>query len=420
MLSAISIPCVVFFTMDSTAVHGLRQSMRRIGLTARIESFDEREELLARLRSHDTDFLLIAEDAMARLDIFTLQEFLGHLSAAAPLSSLVLVEREPDSMDAALSAAHRAVLQGLQRSDSRRLPEYLERAFKLRRDQKMRASVQGEIDRTAEILRANQKLIALGRLTASIVHEINNPLESITNLLYLLEVDPSSEHRQEYLELAQSELSRVVQISRQTLNFSRESAGPVPVHPSELIEEVLTLYGRKIADKQLQVEREFETAETVKVLPGEMRQVFSNLIANSIEATAPGGRLRLRLRSARNWADQGVQGLRISVADTGSGMPAEVRSRIGEPFFTTKGAQGTGLGLWVSRSILHRYGGGLQLRSSVSGAHHGTVFSVFLPTNMRPQAVVASRAASVASTPQQTLLSLSDFDPTVSRAVNKG
>lgn len=243
-----------------------------------------------------------------------------------------------------------------------------------------------DIEQVAEVLRENQKLITLGRLAASIAHEINNPLESITNLLYLIEQGDPQQSR-EYLKLAQRELSRVVQISKQTLTFSRETRAPVSVHLSELIEEVLGLHSRRIGEKNLRVVRQYETYEALTVLPGEMRQVLSNLISNAIEATAPRGRIVIRIRATRRWNGRDARGLRLSIGDNGTGIPEEVRSRMGEPFFTTKGQSGTGLGLWVTRSIVNRYGGSLQVRSSVSPTRHGTVFSVFLPLNSRPVAV---------------------------------
>lgn len=237
------------------------------------------------------------------------------------------------------------------------------------------------LDQVAEVLRENQKLITLGRLAASIAHEINNPLESITNLLYLME-HGGPEKSSEYLKLAQRELNRVVQISKQTLTFSRETSSPVRVHLPELIEEVLGLYARRIGDKNLRVARQYETNEPVTVFPGEMRQVLSNLIANAIEATSAGGRIIIRIRASRKWSRKGGRGLRLSIGDNGSGIPGDVRRRLGEPFFTTKGQSGTGLGLWVTQSILNRYGGTLQVRSSVSSARHGTVFGLFLPLQM--------------------------------------
>lgn len=243
-----------------------------------------------------------------------------------------------------------------------------------------------EMDQVAETLQENQKLIALGRLTASIVHEINNPLESITNLLYLMEQSTPAKTT-EYLKLAQRELSRVVQISRQTLTFTRETSMPVHVQLAELMEEVLALHTRRISDKQLRVYRQYETHEKVTVFPGEMRQVLSNLISNALEASSPSGRIVIRIRSAYRWSGHSARGLRLSIGDNGSGIAAEVRTRLGEPFFTTKGQGGTGLGLWVTQSILRQYGGSLQLRSSISPARHGTVFSLFLPASPRPLVV---------------------------------
>jgi two-component system, NtrC family, sensor kinase len=247
-----------------------------------------------------------------------------------------------------------------------------------------RASAKGpmEVGQVAEVLRQNQKLITLGRLAASIAHEINNPLESITNLLYLIEQGDPQQSR-EYLKLAQRELSRVVQISKQTLSFSRETRSPVSVQLSELIEEVLGLHSRRIGEKNLRVVRQYETYEPITVLPGEMRQVLSNLISNAIEATSPRGRIVIRIRSARRWNGGDGRGLRLSIGDNGTGIPDEVRSRLGEPFFSTKGQSGTGLGLWVTQAIVNRYGGSLQIRSSVSPERHGTVFSLFLPLTMR-------------------------------------
>jgi len=245
------------------------------------------------------------------------------------------------------------------------------------------------LDQVTELLRENQKLITLGRLAASIAHEINNPLESITNLMYLMEQQSSGETA-EYLKLAQRELARVVQISKQTLTFSRETSAPVKVHLSDLIEEVLELHVRRIGKKNLRVVRQYEAYDHVTVFPGEMRQVLSNLVVNAIEATPTRGRIVVRIRSSRRWSGHGARGLRLSIGDNGSGIPEEVRNRLGEPFFTTKGQSGTGLGLWVSQSILARYGGSLQLRSSTASDRHGTVFSLFLPLNLRPLAVSPS------------------------------
>lgn len=256
-----------------------------------------------------------------------------------------------------------------------------------------------KLDQVAEVLRENQKLITLGRIAASIAHEINNPLESITNLLYLMEQDVSAKNG-EYLKLAQRELSRVVQISKQTLTFSRETRAPLRVQIAELIEEVLGLHARRIGDKSLRVVRQYETYESITVFPGEMRQVLSNLISNAIEATPNRGRIVIRIRHAHQWSGQATRGLRLSIGDNGAGIPAETRAHLGEPFFTTKGQSGTGLGLWVTRSILGRYGGSLRVRSSVGPERHGSVFTVFLPLNMRPMELFSDEEE--ADTPRAT------------------
>jgi two-component system NtrC family sensor kinase len=389
MLNQLSIPKVVLLANDLVPAHSVRQAVRRAGLTVTLEPVSSREEYLSRFRYGSIDLIIAATSGMSGLEVAEILEQARHGSAHIPI---VLLGRDVDERHI-LHTWRDGASDFLPVSQLDRLPSVIERALQKQRDRRVNARVQGELDRAAETLRENQKLITLGRLTASIAHEINNPLESLTNLLYLMEVDRESrEKREEYLRLAQRELNRVVQISKQTLTFSRETSVPARVQLSELLEEVLTLFGRRIADKRLHVSRQYESSETVTVFPGELRQVLSNLIANAIEATAERGVLMLRIRSARKWSDEGVHGVRLSVADSGAGMPAEVRSRLGEPFFTTKGQHGTGLGLWVTRSILNRYGGNLQLRSSVDAERHGTVFSIFLPTNMRPQAVTPRTA----------------------------
>ena len=237
--------------------------------------------------------------------------------------------------------------------------------------------------------------------------------------MFLIGTDPrlSSESRN-YLQMAQHELNRVVQISKQTLNFYRETPSPVRVDMVELLEEVLVLYSRRIGEKQLLVTREYNARTSVTVFPGEMRQVFSNLISNAIEASRTGGKLRLRVRSATHWKDGGVRGVRVSIADDGSGIDPKIRARLGEPFFTTKGQSGTGLGLWVTQSILNRYGGDMRLHSSV-GERHGTVFSIFLPTNLRPTIFHPSHAE-VASQDENESLSSRDESNDLREEGSKG
>jgi len=367
------------------SAHAVREGIRRAGLTVILETVGTREEFFSRLRSGQVDLILAATTGLPGLPVSEVLEYAGNTSVRVPL---VMIGKEGEEQDA-VQALRDGVSDYVRLTQLGRLPAIIERALREQRNNDRQNRAQIELERAADVLRENQKLLTLGRLAASIAHEINNPLESVTNLLYLMEIDQTSpEKSTDYLKLAQRELNRVVQICKQTLMFSRETSTPVRIQLAELIEEVLVLYGRKIADKNLRVVRQYESSGSVTAFPGEMRQVLSNLITNAIEASAANGKLVLRIRDARKWSDLGVVGLRFSVADNGSGISAEARKRLGEPFFTTKGQAGTGLGLWVTRSILSRYGGNLQVRSSTSEVRHGTVFSVFLPTNMRPLVVV--------------------------------
>lgn len=244
-------------------------------------------------------------------------------------------------------------------------------------------------ERALEILRASQKLIHLGRMTASITHEVNNPLEAVSNLLYLIRMEGGlSKDSQTYLDHAEREMERVISISRQTLNFARESTEPVEVSLLDVLEDVLILYRRRIHEKQLRIVRRYTPTEPIHALPGEMRQILSNLIINAIEACSLHGIVTVRVRPA--YAAHGLKGIRITIADDGTGIPSKARHRLGEAFFTTKGQGGTGLGLWVTRSIIERYGGHLRLRSAhIAERHgktrHGTVFALFLPAVNGPR-----------------------------------
>jgi len=382
-----SLAVVVLLANDLASAHAVRDGIRRAGLTVILETVTTRGEFLSRLRGGAIDLILTATTGLSGLSV---AEVLEYARNAEPRIPLVVIGKEGEESEAA-KALRDGVSDYVRLTQLGRLPAIVERALRERRESDRHERGRIELERAADVLRENQKLLTLGRLAASIAHEINNPLESITNLLYLMEIDRSSPAKSgEYLKLAQRELNRVVDISKQTLSFSRETSTPVRLQLAELVEEVLVLYGRKIADKDLRVVREYESSAAITAFPGEMRQVLSNLITNAIEASTKRGTLTLRIRDTRKWSDSGVRGLRFSIADNGSGIPPDARRRLGEPFFTTKGHAGTGLGLWVTRSILSRYGGNLQLRSSTSAERHGTVFSIFLPTNMRPQMVAIS------------------------------
>jgi PAS domain S-box-containing protein len=225
----------------------------------------------------------------------------------------------------------------------------------------------------------SEKLASVGRLASSIAHEINNPLESVTNLLYLARHSKHLDEIQSYLELAERELRRVSAISNQTLRFHKQSTSPQDVTAESLIESVLLIYQGRIVNSQVKVEMRLRAHAPVKCFEGEIRQVLSNLVSNAIDAMSPrGGRLRLRCRTDLDWKT-GRRGVVITVADTGAGMARETLRRLFEPFYTTKGNSGTGLGLWVSRQIVDRHRGKIWVRSCQVPGRSGTVFTVFLP-----------------------------------------
>lgn len=230
-----------------------------------------------------------------------------------------------------------------------------------------------------EALRMSEKLAIAGRLAASIAHEINNPLESVTNLLFLMRSSTTDAQIENYAQLAEQELSRVTEIAKQTLRFYREPAPHVPTQVSEVLESVLQLYGPRIAARNISLQKELLQGAPVTAGAGELRQLFANLIGNALDAMRSGGRLRVRTRPAKEHAEGRRPGVRISVADTGIGIPHHLRKKVFEPFVTTKGDTGTGLGLWVTSEIVQKHSGRICMRSSAHPKKSGTVFHVFLP-----------------------------------------
>ncbi|MGI4757753.1 MAG: PAS domain S-box protein [Janthinobacterium lividum] len=231
-----------------------------------------------------------------------------------------------------------------------------------------------------EALLRTEKLAAVGRLAASIAHEINNPLESVTNLLYLISANENlGPDVRDYVETAERELRRVSAISNQTLRFHKQSTRPTAVTCEELVGGILTLYQARIVNSRVQVEKRKHAATPVLCFEGEIRQVLNNLIGNAIDAMHTlGGRLLLRSREATHWST-GRKGLVLTVADTGVGIGPDVKRKIFDAFFTTKGIGGTGLGLWVCKEIIDRHHGALNVRSSQEKGRSGTVFTLFLP-----------------------------------------
>lgn len=233
-----------------------------------------------------------------------------------------------------------------------------------------------------DVMRKAEKLAAAGRLAATVAHEINNPLEAVCNLIYIVKNSGGlPEDIVGYLNMAEQELDRVSHITRQTLGFYRDSSEPGPVVLRGVVESVLRLYENKLKSKSIAVEMDLSDCPPVHALQGEIKQLLANLISNSADAVPPGGKIRISIAPA----EQG-NGVDVQIADNGPGVPEENHAQIFEPFFTTKEDVGTGLGLWVSKEIAERHGGKIQVGSGKDNGLGGAVFTVFLPYEARLEA----------------------------------
>jgi PAS domain S-box-containing protein len=231
--------------------------------------------------------------------------------------------------------------------------------------------------RTQETLLSNEKLAVTGRLAATIAHEIHNPLDAVSNLLYLMRNGTSQEEFPQLIDMAESELARVTQISRAMLGLYRESRAPVSVEIKSTLEDVLLLMEHRFLELQVTLHTDIPSPVRVHAFPAELRQVFTNLLANAAEACSPGGNIRVSASYTNTGSP--AAGASIDIQDNGPGIPQEILSQLFQPFFTTKGENGTGLGLWVSKGIVNKHGGSINIVSSTDSATHGTAVTVFLP-----------------------------------------
>ncbi len=233
--------------------------------------------------------------------------------------------------------------------------------------------------RAQDALLATEKLAVAGRLAATIAHEIHNPLDSVVNLLYLMRDETDTVTSHHYLDLAQQELGRMGQISRAMLGLYREAKSAITIDIKEMLESVLVLLDRQLKNKTIHVENQIADGLRVEGYPAELRQVFTNLVANAVDACSANG--SITISATRSSARDGSSrpGVVIQVADTGSGIEPAALERIFQPFFTTKGEGGTGLGLWVSKGIIEKHGGTIDIRSSIIPQDQGTTITVFLP-----------------------------------------
>jgi two-component system, chemotaxis family, CheB/CheR fusion protein len=226
-----------------------------------------------------------------------------------------------------------------------------------------------------------EKLAIASRLAASIAHEINNPLEAITNLLYLASTSDDAAAKS-YAAQALEEVGRVSHITQQTLKFYRQSTAPSSVQISEILDSLLVLYHGKLLANNISVHRQYREGPPVLCLAGDLRQIFANIIANAVDAMKLGGSLTMRVSASFDWRNQERPGIRTTIADSGTGMDTDTLRKIYEPFFTTKGETGTGLGMWVSAQLVERLKADLRVSSTMRPGRSGTAFSLFLPLEL--------------------------------------
>jgi signal transduction histidine kinase len=237
-----------------------------------------------------------------------------------------------------------------------------------------RASVQQEIE---EILSHNRELVVAGQFAAMVMHEINGPLEAVHNLNYLIQQEANNVSQvRRYSNMLEEQLATLTQLSRQTLSLYRSPETRESVAISTLAEAALRVHQRKISTKRIVLRKQLKADVTAQVHAGNMLQVFSNLVANAVDALPESGILCIRVRNCGDEA-------RVTVADNGPGIPGPILSRIFEPFFTTKKERGTGLGLSISKSIIEKHHGRIRSRSTTRPFRTGTTFRISLPISVR-------------------------------------
>src|ERR1700730_10254828 len=251
---------------------------------------------------------------------------------------------------------------------------------------------------TEEVLRSTEKLAATGRLAASFGHEINNPLQTLGGLLYLLSQSTNlGEAERRHLTRARAELEHVAHLTTSLLGFYHGSPSPADVKICEVLDNVLKFYSPAIRSGKVIIEKRYDSEHVIRGFPSEITQVFSNLVVNALEALAPQGTLKVHVLASRDWRNPTRHGVHVFIADNGPGISRENQRRMFEPFFTTKGEKGTGLGLWVTSGIVDKHGGWIRVRSSTQPGRSGTCFAVFFPDrkvlSMRDTTVLSDMSA---------------------------
>lgn len=240
-------------------------------------------------------------------------------------------------------------------------------------------------NKAEEALRISERLASVGRLAATVAHEINNPLAAVVNLIYLIKNSPGlPANVAQYAATAEEELNRISSLTRQTLGFYREERGATAMQLGALAGNLIALFSPKARNKAVNIRLQVRSDPKIQAVQGEMRQLMANLLGNSIDAVPRKGSILVRVSSAARW-NSGLRepGVRLTIADSGPGIPAAHRTRIFEPFFTTKRDVGTGLGLWICKNIVEQHDGWLRMRTCTDPGRSWTVFSVFIPAERK-------------------------------------
>jgi signal transduction histidine kinase len=255
------------------------------------------------------------------------------------------------------------------------------------------STTQWEKDQAVRALVASEKLVVAGRISASISHEIKNPLETAGNLLYLLAADrrmPSD--LVDMARTASSELKRADEIAQSNLSLLRTSGSPLPISLADLVENVLDMQASQLIAHGISVQRRLRVPLPLKAYSGELRQILVNLIQNAVAAIGSRGLIMVRVQPRRSPVNMGQPGYSITIADTGPGIEPNNRPRLFTLFFTTKGEQGTGLGLWLVRSMVEKQGGRIHFRSRTAAEcdQPGTIFNIWIPLEPTPLSTPAA------------------------------
>jgi PAS domain S-box-containing protein len=238
--------------------------------------------------------------------------------------------------------------------------------------------------KTERALHTTERLAAVGRLAATIAHEINNPLAAVTNFVYLAKQRVVRDDVREFLAGAQEELKRISHLTKQTLGFYRESQGARCVTIGSTLDSLISVFSYKTRDRAIEISPEIRKDPEIYAVPGEIRQLVANLLSNSIDAVGPAGKIRIRVSGSSSFNGSQEGGVKLTIADSGRGIPLQARAKLFEPFFTTKKDIGTGLGLWISKNIVEKHHGWIRMKTSTVPGRSWTVFSVFLPANPQP------------------------------------